>query len=181
TDRDPAFDDLTSLAAQICGAPIALVGLVDSRREWIKSRVGLAIVETPRDVSFSAHAILQTDPLILPDASRDERFAENPQVTGEPKVRFYAGAPLITPQGQAVGALCVMDRVARTITAQQVEALKTLAHQIVTHLELRVHVEELEREAANHQRTEQALRQTEAKYRSIFENVVEGIFQTSPE
>ncbi|HYV33027.1 MAG TPA: ATP-binding protein [Candidatus Binatia bacterium] len=138
TPPEPACEDLVRLAAQICSAPIALVSLVDAERQWFQAKVGLDASQTPRDVAFSAHAILEpTKLLCVMDAAVDPRFADNPMVTGAPHVRFYAGAPLVTLQGFALGTLCVMDRVPRQLTQAQREALATLARQAVDQLELR--------------------------------------------
>jgi len=137
TSAEPTLDDLTRLAAQICGTPIALISLVDRNRQWFKSKIGLEVLETPRDVAFCAHTILQPDVFIVPDATVDERFDKNPLVTSETNVRFYAGTPLITTEGYALGALCVMDRVTRDLSAEQVEALRLLGRQVVKQLELR--------------------------------------------
>jgi two-component system, sensor histidine kinase and response regulator len=180
TTAEAAFDDLTRLAAQICATPVALVSLVDSNRDWFKSKVGLELTQTPRDISFSAHALSQTDVFIVEDAATDERFAGNPLVTGDPHLRSYAGMPLIAPNGGFIlGSLCVIDRTARQLSAQQIEALRILSHQVMMQLELRRNLIELERSVAGHLRAEEALRQAEEKYRSIFENVMEGIFQTT--
>ncbi len=143
TVPEEVFDDLTELAARICEAPIALISLVDESRQWFKSRVGTPVSETSRDVSFCAYAINQTDLFIVPDATKDERFAKNPLVTSDPKIRFYAGAPLITPDGHALGTLCVIDKVPRELNADQKQALRILARHVMSQLELRRRSREL--------------------------------------
>jgi two-component system cell cycle sensor histidine kinase/response regulator CckA len=140
---EEALDDLTAMAAQICGTPMALISLVDENRQWFKSRINFEASETPRSVSFCAHAIRQSDILIIPDATKDPRFADNPGVTGNPHIRFYAGAQLVSPEGAALGTLCVLDQVARTLTPVQEQVLKVLARQVMTHLELRRKTSEL--------------------------------------
>ncbi|HYT31520.1 MAG TPA: GAF domain-containing protein [Thermoanaerobaculia bacterium] len=137
TPPEPEFDDLTLLASHICGAPQASISLVDRERQWFKSRVAVPANETPRDVAFCAHAILEDDVMIVPDAQADERFADNPLVTSGPGIRFYAGAPLINSEGHALGTLCVMDQVPRELAPDQVEGLRVLSRQVVAQLELR--------------------------------------------
>ncbi len=138
TPAERACDDLVHLAALICGAPIALISLLDAKRQWFKAKVGLDQSETSRDIACSAHAILHPGQLLcVPDTRADPRFADNPFVTGEQQIRFYAGAPLVTPQGHALGALCVLDRVPRQLTDAQQAALIILARQTVDQLELR--------------------------------------------
>jgi anti-sigma regulatory factor (Ser/Thr protein kinase) len=144
TEPERRFDDLTALASYICEAPIALLSLIDSDRQWFKSRVGLSIQETSRSIAFCDHTIRQTDLMVVPDARLDARFAANPTVVSEPHVRFYAGAPLITPDGHALGSLCVVDRVPRSLTVEQEEALRALRRQAVAQLELRRNLNELE-------------------------------------
>ena len=134
TRSDPVFDDLAALASYVCGTPIALVSLVDSDRQWIKARVGLDVSETPRDVSFCAHTILANDTMVVEDALADSRFADNPLVTTDPKIRFYAGAKLTTSDGYALGSLCVIDRVPRKLTSAQKEALQALSRQVVAQM-----------------------------------------------
>jgi hypothetical protein len=143
TVPEEVFDDLTELAARICEAPIALISLIDEDRQWFKAKVGVTLNETSRDISFCSHAIKQHDLFIIPDATQDERFANNPLVTSDPKIRFYAGAPLITPDGYALGSLCVIDKVPRELRLEQKQALRVLARHVMTQLELRRHAKEL--------------------------------------
>lgn len=133
---DTALDDIARTAADICGTPVALVSLVDRDKQWFKARVGTETSETPREWAFCAHAIQDpTQVMVVEDASRDPRFADNPLVTGDAHVRFYAGAPLVTSSGEAIGTVCVLDREPRTIDAERMESLRFLAQQVVTRLE----------------------------------------------
>ena len=143
---EQAFDDLTRLASQICGTPIALVTLVDESRHWFKSKVGLDLSETPRDAAFCEYAIAGQDLCVVGDARADERFATNPSVVSEPYIRFYAGMPLRTPEGFALGTLCVLDTVPRELTQVQADALRTLGRQVMAQLELRRHLASRERD-----------------------------------
>jgi two-component system, cell cycle sensor histidine kinase and response regulator CckA len=144
TDAEPAFDDLTRLAAQICQTPIALISLVDEQRLWFKSKIGLTVSETSRDNTLCAYAIQRDGTLIVENALVDRRFSKAALVTGEPYVRFYAGVPLITPQGYRIGTLCVIDRIQRQLSAEQVEALKALSRQVISQLELRQNLQILQ-------------------------------------
>lgn len=137
TEPEQAFDDLVLLASFICKAPIALISLVDENRQWFKSRVGLSVSETPREIAFCAVAIQQPDVLIVPDTLNDERFRNNPLVTSEPHIRFYAGAPLINEEGHALGTICVIDRTPREFGPSQQTALKALSRLVLAQLEFR--------------------------------------------
>ena len=145
TLAEQAYDDLTLLASHICDTPIALVSLVDRDRQWFKSKVGIDAEQTPRDQSFCAHAILEPNKVfVVNDAASDVRFQDNPLVTGAPNIRFYAGASLVSPAGEAIGTLCVIDDHQRGLSERQQQALQALARQVMAQLELRRLVGELE-------------------------------------
>ncbi|MFO3703445.1 GGDEF domain-containing protein [Xanthomonas codiaei] len=138
TPPEPPYDAVTATAAATCRTPMALVSLVDSQRQWFKSRVGMQPSETPRSLSFCAHAILAPDQLMeVADTHLDPRFVDNALVTGEPQIRFYAGAPLLTSDGIALGTLCVLDRAPRRLSGAERDALRSLARQVVDSIELR--------------------------------------------
>ncbi len=134
TPAEEAFDDIARLAAEICGTEIALITLVDSDYQWFKARVRVELEGIPRDLSFCGHCITHQDPLMVEDTHQDPRFADNPLVTGEPKLRFYAGVPLLVDAGSAVGAISVADRTPRTLSPRQIESLQRLAQQIARDL-----------------------------------------------
>ncbi len=159
TPADGEFDDLIKVAAQICDMPMALISLVDDRRQWFKSAIGLDVAETPREVAFCAHAIQQRETFVVEDAALDARFVDNPLVTGAPNLRFYAGAPLETPEGLPLGTLCVLDDRPRQLDDQQIFALKTLARQVMVQLELR--------KALAHKRS------SEERHRRILESAID--------
>ena len=202
TPPESAFDDLTQLAAQICEVPIAAVSLVDGNRQWFKSIVGLSATETSRDIAFCAHTILNPDELLeVRDAQLDSRFADNPLVTGNPNIRFYAGAPLVAPDGLALGTLCVIDHEPHVLSAKQKTALSALSRAVIAQLELRrviatqrltegllqslnaslgqkieARTAELTREIEERKQVETALKKSEQRWKFALEGANQGVW-----
>ncbi|MEA2839577.1 MAG: hypothetical protein QOF41_907 [Methylobacteriaceae bacterium] len=181
TPAEPAFDDIAKLAAQICDAPIALVSLVGKERQWFKSELGIGIPETPRSVSICASALREKELLVVPDLARDARFAENPLVTGDPHVRFYAGAVLRTPEGLPLGTVCVLDHVPRPqgLKDGQAFTLRVLARQVMTQLQLRRAIAEREKALSEQEDALDAIRESEERFRSIANSAPVPIWVTS--
>jgi signal transduction histidine kinase len=148
SDHEQSYQDLVDLAAKICGTPIALMSLIDAKRQWFKATVGIDARETPRDLAFCHYAIQEHAVMEVNDALADARFANNPLVTSDPHIRFYAGAPLVTADGYALGTLCAIDRHPRTLDDDQRSALRVLARQVSNQLELRLANRRLEEQAA---------------------------------
>ncbi|ELR72395.1 hypothetical protein C900_01551 [Fulvivirga imtechensis AK7] len=185
TENEQDFDDIVHLAALVCNTSMALITLLDEDRQWFKARKGLNLKETPRDISFCAHAIHYNDIFMVEDALLDDRFADNPLVSGEPNIRFYAGMPLVTTDGYKLGTLSVLDNKPGKLNDEQLDSLRKLAKQVVNLLNLKYNIlllresnkkiEQLERIKA-----EKSIQYAEEKYHQIFQNSLEGIFQATP-
>ncbi len=176
TDREEPFDDIVRIASYVCGTPMSLVSLVAGDRQWFKAQKGIAGREAPRDVSFCGHAIVGRDVFVVSDARHDDRFADNPNVTGDPYIRFYAGAPLVTAAGRAVGTLCVLDRTPRQLTPEQLDILQALARRTTALLERRRQVRELQRLMAERDRADSALRDAARRFEQILNALPVGVF-----
>lgn len=182
TAIEQPYQDIARLAAEVCACPIALVSLVDRDRQWFKAEIGQEVCQTSRSVSFCAHAILEPENLfIVPDASKDPRFAQNPLVLADPPIRFYAGAPLLTPNGMALGTLCVIDHVPRELTAAQQESLRALSRQVMVQLELHRQIREMEQTVAQRDRMQLTLRDSELRFRSAFDDAPIGMALVAPD
>jgi PAS domain S-box-containing protein len=178
TEPEQTFQDLTQLAAHVFQVPMALVVLVDRDRQWFKAKIGIEAKQTSRDVAFCAHTILGTELLLVPDARDDARFATNPLVTSSPFLRFYAGAPLITPDGYALGTFCVLDRVPRTLTSEQCWSLRILADQVMCRIELRHRVweaEQLYQDVTERVQAMTALQENEERIRLILDSAMDAV------
>ena len=197
-DSEPEqdFDDIVELASQLCDSPIALITLIDESRQWLKAKIGIDISETTRGMAFCAHAIHDNDIMIIRNATQDDRFHDNPLVTGDPHIRFYAGMPLITSKGFKLGTLCVIDQKPKDLSELQLKALRILGKQVVNLLELRIRNLELKnqvlektteikdafaRDIIERKHNEESLREAEVRYRTIFDNALDGIYQSTRE
>ena len=167
TAAEKNFDDITLLASQICDAPISYISLLDKDRQWFKSSKGLSITETNRDISFCSHTIHQSDIMIVSDVLKDDRFVDNPKVTGHPFIRFYAGVPLLSDRGFKLGTLCIVDHKPRNLNPQQIFALEVLARQVESNISLRAKIS--------------AQELAEEKYRSIIANMKLGLLEVDRE
>lgn len=163
TMPESSFDDIARLAAYICNASMAAISFVDRQRQWFKSKIGIAMDESSREIALCAHAILQRGVFVVEDTLEDSRFADNPLVTGSPHIRFYAAAPLITERGEALGTICVFDRTPRRLSMEQQQLLKALSRQVMINLELRRHILEQEHQKQILHEYQQKLRITNAE------------------
>lgn len=172
TPPEEAFDRITRLAARVFGMPVSLISLIDETRQWFKSRHGFEAPWTSREVAFCSHTILDTKALVVGDASKDDRFSTNPLVTGDPNIRFYAGAPLVTPEGHVLGTLCVIDRQPHTdFSEEQQQLLQDLAGLVMTELEGRSSLLALRQEICEHKETERRLHKSLAETETLLREV----------
>ncbi len=183
SEREPAFDDITALVARLCDAPIAVVNLIDAERQWFKSEVGLGVRETPLETSFCRHALFEQDRLVVPDATRDPRFACNPLVTAPDGLKFYAGVLLKDEGGLPLGTLCVLDTRPRPegLTPVQSEALEVMARQVMNLMNLRKALAAGRRADADLLTTAAALAESEARFRAIADSMPQMVWSTLPD
>lgn len=181
TAPEKTLDDLVHLAAYICQAPIAVISLVDSDRQWFKSKIGLTATQTDRVVAFCAYTILSDELFVVPDALADKRFVDNPLVIGEPRIRFYCGAPLMTPDGHRIGTLSVIDRVSRELSQEQSDAMRVLSRQVMDHLNLDRRHKELLTAVGERLKSEQALVASQTKFQRLSDCTSSGIYIYSGE
>jgi diguanylate cyclase (GGDEF)-like protein/PAS domain S-box-containing protein len=170
TEPEAVFNSMVQLASYICHTPFAAISLIDEHRQWFKAIVGVEVSETPRDVAFCAHTILQQEPMIIPNTLEDKRFFDNPLVEGGLNLRFYAGVPLVTESGYLLGTLCVFDQQPRQLSAEQLDAIKTLADSVMAHLDLRLSHREIRKYVDDLQLAA-----------SIFETASEAVLVTGPQ
>lgn len=175
TSADKHFDDLAFLASYICQTPVAMISLIDSDRQWTKSSIGYPPLVLRRDVSFCAHTILEPELLVVEDAFLDSRFADNPLVLEKPHVRFYAGVPVLSYDGLALGSLCVLDRQPRQLSVEQLKALKALAHQVEDQMELRRDILQLEKAAREQKIAQELIHRDRERFKEILETSRDGI------
>ena len=175
TDPEQCFDDITFLASHICETPIACISLVDENRQWFKSKVGMAESEMTRDIALCAHGILKKEVFVVGDLQADDRFSSNPMVAGKAKLRFYAGFPLITSDGHALGMLCVNDQVPRELSDPQLKALRALSRQVVAQFELRRALSAKSQSEDQLHAMVESLCASELSYRRLFEAAKDGI------
>jgi len=180
TEDEEVFDDIVRLVAELCDAPIAVINLIDRDRQWFKSEVGLGVRETPLDISICSHAILQPDVLVVPDLQDDERFTTNPLVTGDPHLRFYAGALLESSDGYPLGTLCVLDYKPRALTEQQERVLRLFAREVMSHMELRLLVRAQATQMEQEREAQETLAKSEEKHRHIAEVLQDALLLAPP-
>lgn len=176
TAPEADFDDIVRLATMVFKVPISTVTILDAHRQWFKAAIGLDVRETARDISFCTHAIEQTDPLIVEDARKDKRFAKNPLVVGSPHLGFYAGVPLLNSENLAIGTFCIMDRMSRVLTDEEIDILKILANQVMALLELRHERNWLKQLLAELDRIYKTLRESEQRWSFALEGAGDGVW-----
>jgi PAS domain S-box-containing protein len=181
TPHEPAFDRIVRLAALLLDVPIALISLIDADRQWFKSRYGLDVPVTPRTLAFCDHAIRGSDVMVVPDAAQDPRFRSNALVTGDPHIRFYAGAPLVTPDGFSLGTICAIDRAPRQLNAREAAVLTALAEQVVHELEVRAALGEMYEEVSEGRRATRTLQGEGARLEALLNATGNAVVTTDPD